>query len=96
LLDGADLLGINDEGDRFDVSPDPMFDVLEEKLAGLELGQKGPFHDILKPILSDKKIFAIDLYEAGLGEAVEADFAELMAGPGAIRATLKKHLLNNK
>jgi len=90
------LLGVNDEGERFDVSPDPMYDVLEEKLAGVELGQKGPFHDALKPILSDKKIFAVDLYEAGLGEIVEADFTQMMAGPGAVRATLKRHLLNDK
>jgi len=90
------LLGVDDEGNRFDVSPDPMYDVLKVKLAGVELGQKGPFSDILKPIFSDKKIFAVDLYEAGLGEVAEADFAELIAGPGAVRATLKKHLSYNK
>ena len=86
------LMGVDDEGKSFDISPDPMYDVLKDKLSGLTLGQKGSFHDILQPILSDKKIFAVDLYEAGLGELVEADFAELIAGPGAVRATLKKQL----
>ncbi len=83
------LMGVDDEGNRFDVSPDPMYDVLKEKISGIELGQKGPFHDILNPILSDKKIFAVDLYEAGLGDVVETHFTELVAGPGAVRATLK-------
>lgn len=86
------LLGVDDNGNQFEVSPDPMLEVLKEKLAGVELGQTGPFHEVLQPILSDKKIFAVDLYEAGLGETVEAYFAELMTGPGAVRATLKKHL----
>lgn len=90
------LLGVDDEGNHFEVSPDPMYDVLKEKLTGVELGQKGPFHEVLKPIFSDKKIFAIDLYEAGLGEVAEADFTELVAGPGAVRATLKKRLADNK
>lgn len=86
------LMGVNDEGNRFEVSPDPMYDVLKEKISGIELGQSGPFHDILYPILRDKKIFAVDLYEAGLGEVVETYFTELVAGPGAVRATLKKYL----
>lgn len=88
------LLGVDDEGNKFEVSPDPMLEMLKEKLAGVEVGQTGSFHEVLKPILSDKKIFAVDLYEAGLGETVEADFTELMAGKGAVRATLKKHLEN--
>jgi fructuronate reductase len=90
------LLGVDDNGNKFDVSPDPMYDVLKEKLAGVELGQKGPFHEVLKSIFSDKKLFAIDLYEAGLGDLAEADFAELIAGPGAVRATLKKQLAQYK
>lgn len=86
------LLGVDDEGNKFEVSPDPMYDVLKEKLSGIELGQKDSYHDKLEPILRDKKIFAVDLYEAGLGELVEMYFNELVAGPGAVRATLKKLL----
>ena len=33
-----------------------------------------------------------DLYAVGLAEQIEADFAELIAGPGAIRASLRRHL----
>ena len=84
------LLGVNDKGEAFSVSPDPLYDSLSQSLKGLKLGQKGPFHETLKPILSDSQIFAVNLYEAGLGEKVEAYFEELMAGPGAVAATLHK------
>jgi Mannitol-1-phosphate/altronate dehydrogenases len=86
------LLGVDDAGAVFTVSPDPMYDDLSRKLAAVKLGDKGPFHTVLSPILSDEKIFAVDLYKAGLGETVENDFAEMMAGPGAVRAALKQHL----
>lgn len=86
------LLGVDDAGKEFAVSPDPMYDDLRGKLSGVKLGAKGPFHDVLAPILSDSRIFAVDLYEAGLGETVEKDFAELMQGTGAVRAALRKHL----
>lgn len=86
------LLGIGDDGQPFTVSPDPMYDVLKKQLGGLRPGAAGPFHEVLRPILSNRTIFAVDLYEAGLGETVEKDFAELMAGTGAVRATLRRHL----
>jgi fructuronate reductase len=84
-------MGIDDEGKPFTVSPDPLYAALAPALSGIRLGQKGPFHSVLQPILSDKRIFAVDLYEAGLGEKIESYFEELAAGPGAVTATLKKY-----
>jgi fructuronate reductase len=86
------LLGVDDRGKKFDVSPDPLYPSLLRILAGIKLGQKGPFHKTLKPILSDGKLFAVNLYEAGLGKKVEAYFEELVAGPGAVAATLRKYV----
>jgi fructuronate reductase len=85
------LMGIDDQGKPFTVSPDPLYSTLAPALSGISLGQKGPFHAVLEPILSDKRIFAVNLYEAGLGEKVESYFEELVAGPGAVAATLKKY-----
>ena len=34
----------------------------------------------------------LDLYEAGLGDKIEGLLRELLAGPGAVRATMKKYL----
>ena len=79
------LLGVDDEGNTFAVSPDPMYEGLAEKLQGVKVGE--PCN-----VLSDAKIFGVDLYEAGLGEYVESIFSELIAGKGAVRAALQKHL----
>ncbi len=86
------LLGVDDAGKPFERSPDPLLAQLDPHLAGLRLGDAGPFHAALRPILSDAGVFGVDLYEAGLGEMVEAYFAEMMAGVGAVRATLRRHL----
>ncbi|MDR0494731.1 MAG: mannitol dehydrogenase family protein [Treponema sp.] len=85
------LLGIDDKGTPFEVSPDPLYPSLKPMLAGISLGQAGPFHAALEPILSNSKIFAVNLYEAGLGEKVESYFGELLAGPGAVAAALRKY-----
>jgi len=85
------LLGIDDAGAAFDVSPDPMLDGLAARLSGIALGQKGPFRAALEPILRDAKIFAVDLYEAGLGERIEGYFAEMLEGPGAVARALRKY-----
>jgi fructuronate reductase len=57
-----------------------------------DLGDTGPFHAALGPILANSKIFAVNLYEAGLGEKVESYFEELLAGPGAVAVTLHKYV----
>ena len=86
------LMGINDEGQPFTVSPDPFYASLAPIVAGVKLGDKGPFRATLEPILSDKRFFTVNLYEAGLGEKVEGYFEELVAGPGAVAKTLAKYV----
>ena len=86
------LLGVDDELNPFTVSPDPMYGELAAKLAGVKVGENCDVHAVLEPIFSDAAIFGVNLYEAGLGEYAEAVFAELIAGKGAVRQTLKKHL----
>jgi fructuronate reductase len=87
------LLGIDDEGKPFTVSPDPLYETLAKKLEGITLGGTSDFKAKLKPILSDSTLFAVNLYDAGLAEKVEAYFEALIAGTGAVRATLKKALV---
>jgi fructuronate reductase len=82
------LLGIDDQGKPFEVSPDPNYKTLAENLSGINLGQTGSFHDKLEPILSNSTYFGVNLYEAGLGTRVEELFAQMLTGPGAVRKTL--------
>lgn len=86
------LLGIDDNGEKFEISSDPMLPMLKENFQGIELGQKGQFHTQLKPILSNQNIFGVNLYEVGLGELIEKYFEEMIEAKGAVRSTLKKYL----
>ena len=58
----------------------------------MEFGNPASYHGQLKPVLSNKVLFAVDLCEAGLAERIETMFCEMIAGEGAVRATLKKYL----
>ena len=86
------LMGVDDEGQAFEPSPDPLLESLRGRVASIKLGDLGPFHRELEPLLSDARIFGVDLYEAKLGGLVEKYFAELVAGKGAVRGTLKRYL----
>lgn len=86
------IMGIDDEGNTFEPSSDPLLAENQKYLEGIKLGDKGPFHEQLKPIFSNKAIFGVDLYEVGLADLAEQYFAELVAGKGAVRATLHKYV----
>jgi fructuronate reductase len=86
------LLGVNDQGEAFERSSDPMLESLTEAVKGIELGKPETVGDKLKPILSNENIFGSDLYAVGLGEKIEELFKEEIAGKGAVRATLVKYL----
>lgn len=86
------LMGIDDDGNPFTPSPDPLLEELQGYVKDVKLGDTELKKDLLKPILSNDKIFAVNLYEVGLGEKIEGMFLELIAGKGAVRETLKKYV----
>lgn len=86
------LLGVDDEGNSFELSPDPMLDELCSALEGIELGKPDSVGDKLRGILSNKAIFGCNLYDAGIGEKVEELFAKEIAGKGAVRKVLREAL----
>ena len=63
------LLGINDKGETFERSPDPMLETLSEQLKGFSIEQPSNVHELLRPILSDASIFAVNLYDVEIGRA---------------------------
>lgn len=87
------LLAVDDNGQAFTPSPDPLLEELQAQLAPIALGctDAAAVHAAAAPILFNKEIFVVDLYEVGLGEKVEAMFMEELAGPGAVRATIQKY-----
>jgi fructuronate reductase len=88
------LIGKDDNGKDIELSPDPLIPELKEKLSGIEFGKPETVGDKLRPILSNKNIFGVDLYDAGIGEKIENMVKEELVGVGAVRATLKKYLDN--
>ena len=88
------LTGVDDKGEALTPSPDPLLDQLRVHVAGLRLGEATAeaVHAAAQPILSNKGIFTVDLYELGLGEKVEGMLLEQLAGPGAVRATIENHI----
>ena len=86
------LLGVDDEGNAFERSADPMLETLSQQMEGITLGHPESVGDKVRPILSNANIFGSDLYADGIGDLIEDLFKEELAGPGAVRATLKKYL----
>jgi len=83
------LVGVDDEGKQFTLSPDPLLEALQSRLNGVALGDTG---SNVRAILEDEAIFGVQLYEIGLGDKIEGMFHEMLAGPGAVRSTLEKFL----
>lgn len=85
------LCGIDDKGEAFALSADPMLDTVCPYVADLKFGDT-QVHEKIAPILSNDKIFGVNLYEVGLGELTEQYFVEMLAGKGAVEATLAKYV----
>lgn len=86
------LLGVDDELRPFERSGDPMLASLTQQLSGITVGQPETARGKLAPLLENEGLFGVNLYSVGLGDKVEALFWELIAGRGAVRATLIKYL----
>ena len=80
------LMGINDNGEAFELSPDPLLDECRKYVEDIKLGAT----DIsaIEPLLSRAEIFGVDLVKAGLSETVKTYFKSLITRTGAVRATI--------
>ena len=86
------LMAVDDNGTAFELSPDPLLETVCPHVAGFKLGEEADVEAALKPVLENEKIFGVNLYEVGMAEKVCGYFKELIAGPSAVRATLKKYV----
>ena len=86
------LLAVDDNLAPMDVSPDPLKEDLQARLAGIEAGKPETYQGQLKSILSNAVIFGIDLTQTVLADKIEAYFVAELAGPGAVRKTLHNAL----
>ena len=86
------LMGVDDAGKPFELSPDPLLGTVCPRVEHIRLGQDVNAEEILKPILENESIFGVNLYQVGMAEKVCGYFKEMIAGPGAVRATLEKYV----
>jgi mannitol dehydrogenase rossman domain family protein len=86
------LLGVDDEGRAYEPAPDPILDEIREQLKDVIVGKSETFADQLQPILSNERLFFIDLYKAGVGIKIETMFREMLAGHSAVRKTIHKYV----
>ena len=88
------LMGVNDNGESFEPSPDPLLEKAKGYVSGIKLGESDAekIKASVLPLLKDASIFGVDLEKAGLSDLVISYFAELIKGTGAVRETLKKYL----
>ncbi|MGN0335566.1 MAG: mannitol dehydrogenase family protein [Lachnospiraceae bacterium] len=86
------LMAVDDSGNTFLLSPDPLLDTVCPYVADIQLGDDCDVETLLRPILENEAIFGVNLYEVQMAELVCDYFRELIAGPGAVRAVLKKYV----
>lgn len=85
------LMAVDDTGKAFALSPDPLLDTVCPYVEDLKLGGSVDA-ERLRPVLENEKIFGVNLYEAGMADKVLSYLKEMIAGPGAVRETLKKYV----
>jgi len=82
------LVGLDDNGNSFQLAPDPMLVELRPLFSECTLGNSTNYKKALSSLLSNPSIFGINLYEAGIAPQVEEYFTDMMKEPGAIRRVL--------
>ena len=89
------LMGVDDNGNSFEPSPDPLLEKAQAYVQDIKLGgeyDKETLKNKVLPLLKDATIFGTDLEAAGLSDIIIGYFEELIAGTGAVRNTLKNHV----
>lgn len=82
------LMGIDDQGNPFTLSPDPLMEEVKPVADKLSLEEEQDVKAIIEPLLKNEKIFGLDLTTTVLGDKV-ADYVKSMTnGKGAVRKTI--------
>ena len=88
------LTGIDDNGNEMNISPDPMLKELQLHISKIKFKDIESVKNNLQPILSNKNIFLVDLYEPNinLGKRIENYFKEMINNVGAVNECLNKYI----
>lgn len=86
------LMAVDDEGNTFELSADPMLETICPYVKDLKLAEDQEVERAVAPVLRMKQIFGVDLYEAGLSGLVCGYLKEMTEGTKAVRRTLRKYV----
>ena len=81
------LLAVDDNGNAFELSPDPLAESAHADIACLQFGKALKGGELDK-ILSREDIWGYNVLTSPLKDAVIKAFESMNAGPGAVRKTL--------
>lgn len=86
------LMAVDDNGNAFTLSPDPLLDTVCPFVSDIKLGDSIEVEYKLSTILKNPSIFGVNLTEVHMDKQVCSYFKEMISGKGAIRATLEKYV----
>ncbi len=86
------LMAVDDLGNPFTLSPDPLLETVTPCVAGYELSAAPKDLSRLDALLQNEKIFGVDLTAIGMSDLVKSYFEELSSGIGAVENTLRKYV----
>lgn len=86
------LMAIDDNGESFQPSPDPLLEWGMKVVESIKLGDQGPFDEVLRPLMENEAIFGFNLFASPLKDKVLEAFASLVKGKGAVRETLHRYV----
>lgn len=87
------LMGVDDAGNAFTPSADPLLEAAGAYVADYCLTDAPKDLSGLDKLLSNDKVFGVDLVAMGMADMVKNYFAELSSGTGAVKATLEKYVV---
>lgn len=85
------LIGQDDNGNEFELSPDPMMEVLKDSVEDLCIGNFEKTDKLIN-LLKDKMVFGVDLVDLNMDIIILKYLEEMLVEKGAVRETLKKYL----
>ena len=86
------LLGIDDDGNKMELSSDPLMEELQKELSNVKFGEPQSVFGNIDGLLRNKSLFAADLVECGLKEKIESMLSDMLKGEGAVLSTITKYV----
>lgn len=87
------LMAVDDNGNSFTPSSDPLLESASVYVKDFELSATPKDLSKLDALLSNEKVFGVNLIANGMADIVKKYFAELSVGTGAVKATLEKYVM---